>query len=159
MPLSNYEAPSEDITIGNNTIKVRGLNSNDLSVLIQSNLEAFESLFDVFNKILGEQKDPADGDVANALQTSFLTVARTFPTFSAALIARAEIDEADFADKLHGAEKLSFPIQIDILMVIGRLTFTEVGGVKKFFERFKDLRATVKAQTETKLKKKIQKAN
>lgn len=123
MGLHNYTPQRHEMSLGGgNTIALRGLALEDISRLINVHLPDIEALFDLFASGMAVKDDE--------MRTLVMSIVKDAPGFAANMIALSA-DEPDHADK---AEKLPAPLQIQIIMKIGDLTFTEVGGVKKGME-------------------------
>lgn len=119
MPLAGYTPENRVIQIGpTNSFVVRGLSLNDVAVLVREHFPDLEALFDLFGN--------ADQITTDSLEPLVMSVISQAPGFAANVIALAA-GEGDASD----AEKLPFPIQVQALLDISELTFTEVGGIKK----------------------------
>lgn len=127
MPLIGYKPPVDTVDLQGGSFEVKGLSLDDVSVLIQANLDDAENLFEVFNRSVGDGTNIDFKAVAGTLATYS-------PRFVSAAIALACTEEAEFNDRLSAAKTLPLPVQIDAIKKIGTLTFEEVGGVKKFLE-------------------------
>lgn len=132
MGLGSYKAPSHEVVLTGGSFTVKGLSLNDVSLLIHHHLPDIEALFDLFTNA----KDVTDTDF-RPLAVSLVSQA---PGFAANVIALA----AGEPDNAKAAETIPFPVQVDVLMKIGDLTFSEVGGVKKALESIVPLLASNK---------------
>lgn len=122
MTLAALELPTHTLKVGNTDLTVRGLAFGDVALLIQNNRDELDRLIGMFTS---EEKLDADaGDMV------FQFVSQ-MPALAAKVIAYAA-DEPGLAGK---AARLPLPTQLDAVMAIGRLTFEESGGVKKFAEQ------------------------
>lgn len=122
MALSDFFLDTQEIIFGKNKLQIRGLSFIDIALLIAKHKDAIEQLIGVFKK----------GDAETNIVSTLLT---ELPELASHVIACA-CDEPECADK---ARKLPLPVQLDALMAVGRLTFEEAGGVKKFAEQLADL--------------------
>jgi len=123
MTLASYTPPSAKVPIGSDkTIIVTGLSLQAIEILIRTHLPDIEELFDLF--VDGGNLGQDD------IKKLAVTLATRAPGFTANVIALA----AGEPDATANAAKLPFPVQLHALSDIGRLTFAEVGGVKKFME-------------------------
>ncbi len=144
MGLQNYEPPRHEISLGaENTLSVRGLDLQAISVLIHHHLPDVEALFDLFaNRVQIGVSD---------FESLIMGVVKDAPGFAANLIAIA----ADEPKAAPNAEKLPFPLQVKIIEKIGELTFQDVGGLKNGLEKLMVLlnNQQVKEKVATSLKK------
>lgn len=123
MKLASYTPPSAEVPIGSgNSITVNGLSLESIEILVRTHLPDIEELFDLF--VDGGNFGQDD------IKRLSITLATRAPGFTANVIALG----AGEADATENAAKLPFPVQLQALSEIGRLTFAEVGGVKKFME-------------------------
>lgn len=135
MSLRDYVVASRIVTIkGENKLALRGLGFDDIQHLlvnrdglIAAALELFENGFDV--ETLTEQQQ-------RGFATKLLT---QLPELAGELIALGA-DEPDMADN---ARRLPAPVQLDALMAVYELTFTEPDSVKNFFGRLADMLSSI----------------
>lgn len=124
MSLSDYTPERQPIKLPREgSFSVRGLSVEDVSALLRAHMPHVDQMFQLY---AAQTKDIFATGAAEKL---VLTVVKDFPQISAALISLAS-DEPDTEAQ---ARKLPFPTQIEAISAIGRLTFEEVGGPKKFF--------------------------
>lgn len=122
MALSDITVPTETISVGTASFTVRGLCFDDVTRIIKTHQEAVEKVIDAYgNKV-------PDAAILQMLISEL-------PELTAKVIACA----ADEPDAVQNARKLSMPKQVDALTAIARLTFDEVGGVKKFADQLASL--------------------
>jgi hypothetical protein len=109
--LSDFEPERADVILSKGKpLSVRGLSVDDLSALIRNHFDTAKSLFSKF-----------DGK----FDAAFLTTALSEGSLMCAhIIALA----ADDPKALRNAMQLPFPIQLELVKVIGGLTFESVGG-------------------------------
>lgn len=139
MPLATYKPPTFTIKLGpNNSFQVRGLTGSHFSMLIESNLDAFEVIFGVFDEAMKSADNP-DKLTSDNIQSWLVQVIKNVPRLAPSVIAFATDEDSSFEDKLNGAMSLPMPLQIEAIMEIARLTFDEVGGVKKFISQIRSL--------------------
>jgi len=117
MPLADYQPERVRIDHrGKPLTEVRGLNLEDISVLVRSHLTELQVLYARFQN--------------TALDTeALIQIISEAPGIAARVIALAA-DEPSQA--VISARRLSMPLQIKILAEIIRLTFEDVGGPKAF---------------------------
>lgn len=118
MSLSNYKPESLEINLKGGSFKIEGLSLEGVAVLVREHLPDLEALFNVFQ----EANKLGDNDMQAIVQS----VVSQAPGFAANLIALAS-GEPESAPQ---AAKLPFPVQVDVILKIGDLTFSEVGGIK-----------------------------
>lgn len=131
MSLSDYKPDSREIKIGGTTFRVEGLSLDHVAVLIRAHLPDLEALFDII-----QHSEKINPQSIQAVVTSIISQA---PGFAANVIALA----AGEGDATETAAKLPFTKQIEALIAIGELTFTEVGSVKKALEAVTSLLGTM----------------
>lgn len=122
MGLASFTPESHEFNFKGGSFTVEGLSLEALATLVQHHLPDLEALFDLFQGF-----DKAEGQDFTPLVVSLIQQA---PGFCSNVIALAA-GEPDSAKK---AARLPFPLQIEVLLKIGDLTFTEVGGPKKSLE-------------------------
>ena len=138
MGLKNYKPKRLDVSIGeDNVVQLRGLSLVDITVLVDHHLPDLEELFELFADI-NKQDD-------QQFETVVMSLLQRAPGLAANIIALGS-DEPDDAKK---AATLPAPLQIDMLLKIGTLTFEEVGGVKKGWESIAALLTKANAKSLT----------
>lgn len=132
MSLSGYTPERQTISLPRGqSFSVRGISVEDFSALLRDHLPHLDQMFDLFSR------QTKDVFATGSAQKLVLTAIRDFPQIAAMAIALAA-DEPGTEAK---AAKLPLPTQMEALMAIGRLTFEEVGGPKKFFASLQMLTA------------------
>lgn len=138
MALVGYKPPVDTVEFKGGSFQVKGLSLNDVSILVQANLQDMEVLFDTFDKGVGD-----------GTNMDFTTIASTLlshaPRFVTNAIALACTEADPFEDKLAAAAALPMPVQIEAIKKVGSLTFEEAGGVKKFLEGLAFLKGSLRA--------------
>lgn len=119
MTLAALELPTCTIKVGKGDFTVRGLSFEDVAALIHEHRADVDRVVELF-------KSSKDSDGALAA-----TLVRELPVLTAKAIARAA-DEPAMHEKVR---RLPVPTQLEAIQAIGRLTFEETGGVKKFAEQ------------------------
>lgn len=122
MGLSNYKPESRLIALKGGSFQVEGLSIEDVSVLVREHLPDLDALFDIFQNANVKSSDDMLPVVKSLVSQA--------PGFAANLIAIASREP----DSAAQASRIPAPKQIEIIMEIGDLTFTEVGGIKKSWE-------------------------
>lgn len=123
MALRDYKSPSETITFEGGCFDIRGISFSNLSVLIRNNFADLETVY----RVLVESGDD-NGEVN--LQEVVACIVSNCPQLIARIIAMSAGEDDE--EGIEAAYSLSFPTQIDIVSRIIKLSFYEVGGVKKF---------------------------
>lgn len=140
MALSDFEPDTITIPVGKKTtFDVRGLSFLDLSALMRTHFNDLENLFELYEKEAGQ-------DINNMSMARYATaLIKDAPGLVAHLIALA----ADEPQMVNNAHRLPLLTQVDALRAIGKLTFEEVGGVKKLIGMIADLAGELKARPES----------
>lgn len=116
MALKDFVIPRRTITVGTTPIALRGLTFADLGVLVADHRGEFVAA----GKIIAES-----GENMGALASVLAQVAPGIVAHAIALAA----DEPDAAETV---ASLPAPVQLDALLAVGELTFTDPGAVPKF---------------------------
>jgi hypothetical protein len=130
MSLSAFQPVSSSISIGNTSLTVRGLSIQDVSSLMSAHLVDLESIIDMYEQSNGE------GISTIGLGKFVLNIVKDAPGLAAHIIALA----SDEPDQVEMAAKIKFFDQIKLIREIGRLSFDDVTGLKKFVAELTDLR-------------------
>jgi len=134
MSLADYQPEVRMFGKDKGQFSVSGLSLEHFSLLLTTHLTDLEKIFDLI--ISGMSGQEIDMDSAKTVAIKFCAEC---PELVAHVIALAA-DGVDHKsgrvqmDSLVAAAKLPLALQIDILVAIGELTFSEVGGVKKCLE-------------------------
>ena len=124
MSIADYTPATAEVSFNGGSLRVRGLALDDISILMRSHLSDINALVQLFQQ---EVRD----DVAVAAMTQYaVALIKEAPGIVSNLIALA----CDDGDNVDPYRKLSMPIQLRAIEMIGRLTFEEAGGPKKFAE-------------------------
>jgi len=143
MSLASYTPETREVPLGRgNTFSVSGLSLQHIEILVRTHLEDIEALFDLI-------ADGAGNFEPDDLKKLAISLATRAPGFVANVIALA----AGEHDATANAARLPMPVQIQAIHDIGELTFTEVGGIKKFMETVAALLGTMSATMPKKLSK------
>lgn len=124
MSLADYKPARESVEFKGGSVSVRGLSLDDMTVLMRNHLADLDRLMEIYRRDVRDELA-----VAAAIQYG-VSLAREAPGLVAHVIALAS-DEPDHVDQ---ARMLPLPVQVEILKSVGRMTFEEVGGAKKFLE-------------------------
>jgi hypothetical protein len=139
MALSDYEPARAQVEFKGGSFFVRGLALDDVTALMKSFSSDLEGMIGIYARGVNNDQTVA------AMTQYAIALAKEAPGLVANVIARAS-DEPDAVDN---ARRLSMATQVQALKEIGRLTFEEAGGPKKFFESLNGL-LTMVAPTATK---------
>lgn len=155
MSLLSYKAPTRSVTLGDTTMLLRGLGAADISTLIQSNADSLELITSFAEKLFAAKNGGAQ-DSTEALLSLATEAIKAYPGVAATAIALGVADEdskqAEFIDIIGAAGSLPIGLQVEALQAIFELTFTEVGSIKKLWNRIQTLRGPstpVKSQKAT----------
>lgn len=135
MSLSDFQPETITVSHRRITLELRGLSFVDISSLMRTHMNDLETLFDMYEQ---EANNISFGNVAMARYVTRLV--SDAPALVSHIIALA----ADEPEMVNKAAKLPLTLQLDSLKAIGKLTFEEVGGVKKLLEMLNDLVAEVR---------------
>lgn len=132
MTLADYKPPEKVINLpGGQTVTVRGLTLDHLSILAQGHLPDVERLYAVYQRV-SAGKSPEQ--ITPALAVALVKEAPV-AVAGAIVLAAGEEGEAAWA----GVRKLPFPTQVELLREIAELTFADHGGPKNFFASLRSL--------------------
>lgn len=122
MALTDYVPETRQINLGNVAFEVRGLNLEDLAILIRTHLPDIEAVLDLIKH--------SEKIEAQTVQDMIASMVSQAPGLVANVIALAagEVNAQQTAARLPALK------QIEALSAVAELTFTEVGSVKKTFE-------------------------
>lgn len=115
----NLTIPYETISFGNNSIQVRGISVNDITILIQT--FGFKTLDDAVKEFTEKNSDENS-------EFDLMDLLTKFPLAAAHLIALA----ADSSDQAGLVARMPAPAQIQCLEAIYKLTIQETGGLESF---------------------------
>jgi hypothetical protein len=136
MSLRDYVIASKTIPLrGDNKLSIRGLGFDDIQHLLVNRHGLIGTALKLFGDT-GIDADHADEEQVRSFASSLLM---ELPELVAEVIALAA-DEPDLADK---AKRLPAPVQLDALLSVYELTFSEPDSVKNFFDRLSDLMSAV----------------
>jgi hypothetical protein len=120
MTLASYSPPRKDIAVGVGSLSLRGLNLDDISLLMSAHSDKLFSAFQQFESIV--KSDNPESAVIARLVFDLINEA---PQVAADIIALA----ADEPDHHQNARKLPFPVQVQALITVANLTFEAGGGL------------------------------
>jgi len=123
MPLASYTPPRKDIPAGSTVISVRGLNLNDVALLMAAHGADLFAAYAAFEKMMDEAT--IDGQLISRVVIETVIKA---PQLAADII-KLGADEPDSGD---AALTLPFPVQVAALSTIMNMTFEAGGGLGNF---------------------------
>ena len=136
MSLRDYVIATRTVTLqGDQKMSVRALGFDDIQNLLINKQGLIDMALELFIEN-GGKLDTADPQQVREFGTLMLA---KLPDLVAELIAIA----ADEPDLGHKAKRLPAPVQLDALMGIYELTFTEPDSVKNFFGRLASLLTSI----------------
>ena len=125
MSLKDLQIETQEVRVGKSKITLRGLSFADMTRLLLEEQDAFKEAFDLVVSKTGEDFENLD---AETLVPVVKLLAAKFPPLMAKFIACA-CDEPEQWEKVL---KMTGPAQLEALMAVGRLTFTEPDSLKNF---------------------------
>lgn len=136
MSLREYVVGTRTVTLqGDQKMSIRALGFDDIQNLLINK----QGLIDTALKLFGESGFNADNADPQEVREFGASLLATLPDLVGELIAIAA-DEPDLGPK---AKRLPAPAQLEALMSIYELTFTEPDSVKNFFGRLASLMTSV----------------
>lgn len=141
--LADYVAHREQIELNGTSFSVGGVSFNGLTQLINTHFSDLDAIIQLV-------KQAMDGDLETVSESSVerivLSAVSDAPGFVSNLIAIAAGEPTEKA--VQAAAAIPAPKQIEIVLKIVKLTFEEVGGVKKGMEVVANLLMSSKAGQE-----------
>lgn len=134
MALADYQPERVTIEFKGGSFSVKGLSLDDVTVLMRHYLDDLDEILAIYARDVDPQKTVA------ATAQYAVALVREAPALVAHVIALA----AEEPDRIEQARRLPIPVQVEALKEIGRLTFEEAGGAKKFFESLAELAMKVR---------------
>lgn len=136
MGLMDYQPPSEEVKFKGGSFELKGLSTQDFSLLLARHSVDLEKVFDLYEK---GGEDGTDFTAAG-LAKFVMTLINDAPGLVANAIALSA-GEPKAAD--HVMKTFGIALQLQCLKIVGRLTFEEAGGVKKFVESLREIYGNV----------------
>ncbi len=133
MALAEYKKQTRAFELKGGSFQVEGLSFDTFAKLIREHLSDIES---IINLIESATTGTADLSELN-LERIVIAAAEEAPTLVANIIALAS-GETD-PRTVDNARNLPFPVQVDVLLAVVELTFSDVGGIKKAWETITSL--------------------
>lgn len=124
MPLTTHQIATAKVRLSkDNDFDVRAITFPDLAFLVQHKMS---ELIAIVAKYQETREDITNRKNMGEL---FLMVARDFPTLAVEIISACVYGEMVDETLRHKIGALSFPVQLDALTKIGKLTIEEAGGL------------------------------
>ena len=123
MSLSSYTPPRENVAAGDASFSVRGLNLDDVALLMTAYQQQLAGAYHAFETMQDAARPHQD-----LMSQMVLALVLDAPAIAADIIAIA----ADQPDANKQARLLPFPVQVTALTCVGRLTFEAGGGLGNF---------------------------
>jgi hypothetical protein len=144
MPLSAYKAPTKEIKIGETSTRVRGVNDNDLALLMNEFPDLMQNVISGLNIVLSDKVNWKHDQIPQILMQSI----NSFPIVAATIVALCCMDEENLSQEELVATTMELPlsIKLEILTGIFELTFTEGGAIKKFLAKLSQAKQTQQVQ-------------
>lgn len=133
MALADYLKQTRSFELKGGSFQVEGLSFDTFAKLIREHLSDIES---IINLVESATNGMADLNEAN-LEKILIAAAEEAPALVANIIALASGETDPRA--VDAARSLPFPVQINVLLAVVELTFSEVGGIKKAWETITSL--------------------
>lgn len=133
MALSKIAAARKTFAYNGETFSIRGVSMDDVTRVILDDQAEVEKAMDLIDQSRGE-----DGEVN--IGSAIVLLVQKAPKIAAKIAACA----ADEPEAWTNFLSLPAPIQLDVLMGIGELTFSEPDALKKFVANLVSLLAQVK---------------
>ena len=128
MGVKHLRIPEETIDTPGGKLTVRGVSLPDIVALVRHHGPAMSGLF---SKVMSGGDVRLNLESIGALGQELLTQA---PAAAVELIVLAADDDPNDPEAIDTVRRLSFPVQLEALEKIGRLTFETEGGIKKVAE-------------------------
>lgn len=132
MALADFSPDSVEVVAGKATVRVRGFNLEDLSMLLRLHMEDMSKIVQLINLAKSVASVGADQQV---MAEAIVRLTVEAPGVAANIIAIAA-DEDRAADL---AARLPLVLQIRLLTEIGRMTFDDMGGPGNFWATLQKL--------------------
>lgn len=124
MSLKGYQLPTKTIVLpGEGSLTLRGLALPDIAKIVENHRPMVEQLFSKY------AEDSTNDDLENITM-----IGQTLVESAPLLLAHVVAISADEPEEWEVVSKLPFPVQLEAIEAVGKLTFEGSGGVKKVVE-------------------------
>lgn len=137
MAIKDFYVESREIICGKTSFKVEGISFDHLVKLFTEARDDMLGAMDLYDGL-------AESGEVNTMQLAMAAIDK-FPNLVAKLIAVA----ANEPGTEETVRAMPFPVQVDALVAIGELTFTEVEALKKFLGHLALMMEGAKKLTQT----------
>lgn len=124
MPLSDYRPERQDVTFKSGAFAVRGLTLDDIGLLIRAHYDDLAGIIELYDE------SAAEIFTKRGLDKFVLRLCTSAPGLVGSIIVLASDEAGDEAEA--AVRRLPFPVMVDALLKVGKLTFEEVGGLGNF---------------------------
>lgn len=128
MALADYKADSREFTYKGGSFTVKGLSLTAFTKLVRHHLADVEAVWELIERVMGGSVDLTEEKFTQVI----VALLEEAPGFCTNVIVLASGEEGKAAED--AAASLPFPVQLEVLTGISKLTFDEVGGIKKAWE-------------------------
>jgi hypothetical protein len=128
MALAGFKKQTRTFDLKGGSFSVEGLSFDKFATLIREHLSDVEAVFNLVDSIRNGTTDLTEADVERII----IAAAEEAPGLVANIIALASGEEGPEA--VIGARNLPLPVQLEVILTVVDLTFSEVGGIKKAWE-------------------------
>lgn len=127
MALSDFRPERREVKFKGGSFSVRGLTLDDISRLIAVHYDDLGRLVELYEEFSQQTFQRLSTD------QFVLKLTKDAPALVGSIITLAA-DEADDPQAEAAARQLPFPTLVEALLAVGKLTFEEAGGWKRFLE-------------------------
>ncbi len=137
MPFSDFKPTKRTVTFPGGSAELRALSLPDLALLISSHEDSINDIVQNIRarKDVIESGDFGDEAAIGLMTDLFIEVIRESPILAANIIAIC----ADEPEGVKSVLNLPVNIQVEALVAVGEMTFTDLASVKKFIANVKML--------------------
>jgi hypothetical protein len=116
MALKDFILPRRTLQVGTTEVALRGLTFADLGVLVAEHRDEFV----------------AAGNIIGAAKDNMASLASVLAQVAPRIVAHGIALAADEPEAADAVATLPAPVQLEALLIVGELTFTDPGAVPKF---------------------------
>jgi hypothetical protein len=128
MALAEFKKQTRTFDLKGGSFTVEGLSFDKFATLIREHLSDVEAVFNLVDSIRNGTTDLTETDVEKII----IAAAEEAPGLVTNIIVLASGEEGPEA--INGARNLPLPVQLEVILTVVDLTFSEVGGIKKAWE-------------------------
>lgn len=116
MALKDFVLPRRTLQVGTTEVTLRGLTFADMGVLVAEHRDEFV----------------AAGNIIGASKDNMASLASVLAQVAPRIVAHGIALAADEPEAVDAVATLPAPVQLEALLIVGELTFTDPGAVPKF---------------------------